>query len=40
LMLKFACCTSSLDTGRTMHMHSMALVSFIVWNSSTEGRAS
>jgi hypothetical protein len=32
LILKFACCTSSSDTGRTMHMFSMALASFIVWN--------
>jgi hypothetical protein len=39
LMSKFACCTSSSDTGRTMHMLSIALVSLIVWNSSIEGRA-
>jgi hypothetical protein len=39
LMSKFAYCISPLDTGRTMHMLPMAFVSFIVWNSSTEGRA-
>jgi hypothetical protein len=40
LMSKFACCTSSSDTGKTMHMLSMALALLIEWNLSIEGRAS
>jgi hypothetical protein len=35
-MLWFACCTSSLDTGKIMQMLSMALLSLIEWNSSVE----
>jgi hypothetical protein len=37
LILMFAWCTSSLDTGKTMHMFTMALASLIVQNSVLRG---
>jgi hypothetical protein len=40
LISKFTCITSSSDTGRTMHMFSMALALFIVRNSSIDGKGS
>jgi hypothetical protein len=40
LMLKLVCCTSSLETGKIMHICSMAFASLIAWNSSFDGSAS
>jgi hypothetical protein len=40
LILMFAWRTSSSDTGKTMHMFSMALALLIVQNSVSERRAS